>query len=99
MTRGKLLSLMELDFMMLKKSNAGKVTLKTSFEAVSIKVSLIILKRLSNMPRSNIKQIGPVIEAENRNCSIMPDMINPLNISGEGVNIFITSRRNKKWRC
>ena len=48
---------------------AGKVTWKTTFEATSIKFSLIKPTRFSMTPKTSIKQIGPVIEAEKVNCS------------------------------
>ncbi|WP_232617035.1 MULTISPECIES: hypothetical protein [unclassified Marinomonas] len=51
------------------KSNAGSVTLNTSLDATSMKLSLMIRIRYKITPNANIMNIGIVIEKENTSTS------------------------------
>ncbi|MGO2514363.1 hypothetical protein [Marinomonas polaris] len=51
------------------KSKAGSVTLNTSLDATSMKLSLMIRIRYKITPNANIINIGIVIEKENTSTS------------------------------
>jgi hypothetical protein len=63
------------DLIILKKSSAGKVTLKTNWDATRINSSLMMLTLLNKKPRKSKRQIGPVIDIENKIDS--PNIISP----------------------